>query len=237
MQREYRKWKSPSLGRDMEMLIFGTEGTPVIIFPTEQGRFYEWEDNGVMESVTEQIEQGYNQFFCVDSVFSESFLNGDVDPYTRMMRESQYQMYIMEELIPYISEQNTNPYIINAGARLGAYQSLNMALKYPDTFSKVISIGGHFDINLYLDGFSDDNSYFNNPVEFIPNLNKESELNAISTLDIRLLSYHNDPHREATQKMSDTLWMKFIDHKHYVWEEEAGDVWELLPGMFQEHLF
>ena len=46
MQREYIKWKSPSLGKEMEMLVFGKEGTPVIVFPTENGRFFEWEDQG-----------------------------------------------------------------------------------------------------------------------------------------------------------------------------------------------
>lgn len=221
----------------MEMLIFGSEGTPVLIFPTENGRYYEWEDNGAMEEVSQQINEGYNQFFCVDTLATESFLNSDVDPYTRLMRESQYQMHIMEEVLPMISEVNANPYLINAGAGLGAYQALNFALKYPDTFSKVIGISGYYDINVHLDGFKDDNSYFNNPVEFMPNMNNELMLKSISSIDIRLLSYLNDPNREASEKMSEILWMKFIDHEFYMWDEETHDLWTLLPGMFSEHLF
>ena len=44
MHREHHRWHSPSLGRDMELLVFGHGGARVLVFPTSQGRFYEWED-------------------------------------------------------------------------------------------------------------------------------------------------------------------------------------------------
>jgi esterase/lipase superfamily enzyme len=37
MYREYGRWFSPSLGRDMEFLWFGKFGRPVMIFPTSGG--------------------------------------------------------------------------------------------------------------------------------------------------------------------------------------------------------
>jgi esterase/lipase superfamily enzyme len=236
MQREYIKWKSPTLGRDMEMLIFGKEGTPVLIFPTDQGRFFEWEDNGGPDVLIEQIESGYNQFFCIDSVAEESFLNSTVDPYTRLMRENQYEMYVLDEVLPYINEVNNIPFIMAAGAGLGAYQAIRLALKHPDMFDKVVALSGYFDINVFLGGFKDDNSYYNNPVEFIPNLNNEAILKSISALDIRLISYLNDPNKSATQKMSDILWMKFLQHDITIWNEETDNPWSLYPIMLRENL-
>lgn len=236
MQREYIKWKSPSLGRDMEMLIFGKSGTPVLVFPTEQGRFFEWEDQGTIDFFSEQIEKEYNQFFFVDSVASESFLNKDVDPYTRVMRENQYELYIVDEVLPYINDENSNPFVIAAGAELGAYQSLRLALKNPELFDKVISISGYYDINVFLDGFKDDNSYYNNPIEFIPNLNDDTILKSISSLDLRLISYLNDPNRIETLRMSDILWMKFLQHDITVWKEESSKPWSLYPLMLRENL-
>lgn len=220
----------------MEMLIFGKEGAPVIIFPGGEGRFYEWENEGGIDVLQEQIEKGYNQFFCVDNVADESFLNKDVDPYVRLIRENQYEMYILDEVLPFISEQNTNPYLILAGSEIGAYHSLKLALKQPDLVHKVIAMSGYYDINVHLDGFKDDNSYYNNPIEFIPNLNDEKILKAISAVDIRLISYLNDANREPTRKMSDTLWMKFINHNHFVWEEESQNPWKLYPGMLKDNL-
>jgi esterase/lipase superfamily enzyme len=236
MQREYRKWKSPSLGREMEMLVFGTGGTPVLIFPSDHGRFHEWEDQGIMGEVQEQIENGYNQFFCVDSVAIESYLNKDVDPFVRLMRENQFQMYIMDEVLPLISEENSNPYLISAGVGLGAYQALIFALKYPYSFNRLISISGYYDINAYLDGFKDENSYYNNPIEFMPNLNNSSLLKAISSVDIRLISYLNDPNRDQSLKMSDILWLKGIEHKHTVLHEEVDNIWSMLPSSFKANL-
>ena len=50
MHREYHRWHSPSLGRDMELLIFGWGGARVLVFPTSMGRYYEWEDRGMMNT-------------------------------------------------------------------------------------------------------------------------------------------------------------------------------------------
>jgi len=194
------------------------------------------QDQGTIDFFSEQIEKEYNQFFFVDSVLSESFFNKEVDPYTRVMRENQYELYIIDEVLPYINDENSNPFVIAAGAELGAYQSLRLALKNPELFDKVISISGYYDINLFLDGFKDDNSYYNNPIEFIPNLNDETILKSISSLDLRLISYLNDPNRIETLRMSDILWMKFLQHDITVWKEESSKPWSLYPIMLRENL-
>lgn len=237
MMRKYKSWKSPSMGKEMEMLIFGTEGTPVIIFPTAHGDYKEWEIQGAINVLDEQITEGFNQFFCVDSFAGESFMNESVDPIKRVMRFSQYQAYIMDELLPFISDTNSNPFIIASGIAIGAYCSLLMALKYPSNFHKIIGLCGYYDISVHLGDVKDDNIYFNNPVEFIPNLNSEKLLKLISSVDIRLLNYKNDPTRAETRRISDLLWLKFIEHEHYVWDEETDNLWTLAPKMLKDNLF
>ncbi len=78
MNREYHRWHSHELGRDMEMLVFGHGGLPAIVFPTSQARFYEFEDQGMVAAVADKLEGGRLQLFCVDSVDSESWYNRDV---------------------------------------------------------------------------------------------------------------------------------------------------------------
>jgi len=56
MHREHRRWRSPSLGRDMDMLIFGHAGARVLVFPTSMGRFFEWEDRGMIAALGEHLE-------------------------------------------------------------------------------------------------------------------------------------------------------------------------------------
>lgn len=237
MKKRHKSWKSPCMGKSMDLLIYGTEGTPVIIFPTAHGDYTEWENHGGIDAIAEQVEEGYNQVFCVDGFAGESFLNAAIEPIARINRFSHYQSYLMDELLPFISDENSNPYIITTGVAIGAYCALLMALKYPTNFQKVIGLCGYYDIRVHMDEFFDDNVYFNNPVEFIPNLNDEKLLKMISNVDIRLLNYLNDPNKDDTQIMSDLMWMKFIEHEHYVWNEEADNMWDLVPRMLKDNLF
>ena len=68
MNREHHRWYSPALRRDMELLVFGHGGTPVLVFPTSMGRFYEYEDRGMIDAVRWKLDRGELQAFCVDSV-------------------------------------------------------------------------------------------------------------------------------------------------------------------------
>lgn len=237
MKPDNHHWRSPSLGKKMELSVFGTAGTPVLIFPSEEGDRDEWNEAGIMEALDEQIEEEYNQFYCINSVADESLLNKEAEPRQRIHRQMQYEQYVMDEVIPFIRNNNSNPFLIFSGAFLGAYYAMLFALKYPQKVNKVIGISGTYDIKPYLDGHYDDNVYYNNPVDFLPNLNDPSALAKISDIDIRLLSYANDPQRGGTERMSDTLWLKNVDHNFYVWDEVISDPWKLVDSMFIEHLF
>jgi esterase/lipase superfamily enzyme len=75
MYREYGKWWSPSLGREMEFLWFGKFGRPVMLFPTSGGRFFENEDFNLTTSLADKVDRGDIQLVCVDSVDNESWYN------------------------------------------------------------------------------------------------------------------------------------------------------------------
>ena len=57
----------------MELLIFGHSGARLLVFPTSKGRYYEWEDRGMMNTLGDQISNGFLQVYCVDSVDAESW--------------------------------------------------------------------------------------------------------------------------------------------------------------------
>ncbi len=67
MNREYHKWYSHRLNREMELLIFGHSGAKVLVFPTRCGRFYEYENMGLVEALRHKIEQGQIQLYCQKS--------------------------------------------------------------------------------------------------------------------------------------------------------------------------
>ena len=73
MKEEYFKWYSPNLNREIEMVVFGHSGYPVILFPTSMGSFHENKDMGLIESARWFIEQGLIQIYCPSSNDKDSF--------------------------------------------------------------------------------------------------------------------------------------------------------------------
>ena len=53
----------------MEMLTFGHGGTPLLVFPSSMGRYYEWEDFEMIKALAPQIEGGFNT--CGDLQYPE----------------------------------------------------------------------------------------------------------------------------------------------------------------------
>ena len=106
MNREYHKWHSPRLGRDMELLVFGHGGLPVVVFPTSGGRFFEFEDRGLVSALWGKIDAGQLQLYCVDSVDRESWYNQNVPPRWRNARQVQYDGYLIHKVVPLVRLKN-----------------------------------------------------------------------------------------------------------------------------------
>src|SRR6266508_6125600 len=100
LQRDYIKEYSHSLGRDMELLHFGHAGRPLLVFPTSMGRFFQWEDFGLVSGLSDHIEAGSIQLGCLDSIDGESWYAKDRPPGDRVRRHLQYESYIVNEILP-----------------------------------------------------------------------------------------------------------------------------------------
>src|ERR671931_1475225 len=132
MKREYHKSYSQELQRDMEVLVFGHAGTPVLVSPTSGGRFFDFEDRGMIRALSAKIENGDLHLFCADSVDAESWYNKSVHPRQRVLRHLQYERYLLHELIPFLRWENHSAQLVLAGCSFGGYHAVNFALKHPD---------------------------------------------------------------------------------------------------------
>ena len=170
MNREHHKWYSPTLGRDMELLVFGHGGARVLVFPTSKGRFFEWEDRGMMHAVGEQIERGWLQFYCVDSVDAESWYARWKHPGDRAWRHIQYETLLAAmKFCRSPGRRTSTPFLITTGASFGAYHAVNFALRHPEMVGRTLGMSGIYEVDRWTDGYSDENVYFNNPSAFIAN--------------------------------------------------------------------
>ncbi|MGH9794775.1 MAG: esterase, partial [Candidatus Acidiferrales bacterium] len=97
MNREYHKGFSRQLHLEMEMLVFGHAGAPILVFPSSMGRFFEYEDAGMIGALASGIDAGRIQVFCVDSVDLESWYNHWAHPRDKVGRHVQYDNFIVHE--------------------------------------------------------------------------------------------------------------------------------------------
>jgi esterase/lipase superfamily enzyme len=234
MNREYHRWYSPSLNRDMELLTFGHAGARVLIFPTSQGRFYEWEDRGIIASLRHQIDNGWLQVFCVDSVDAESWYCRWAHPGGRAYRHAQYDGYLYNEVLPFSSSRNDNPYLITIGASFGAYHAMNFGLKHPEKVGRILGLSGLYDIRMFTDGFDNEYVYFNNPMQYIPGEHNPERLALLRRLDIIIATGRDDRLLHSARDMSGALWRQGIGNALREWDGWAHDwpYWEKMVHLY-----
>ena len=233
MNREYHKWWSPRLGRDMELLVFGHAGLPTIVFPTSQGRYFEFEDRGMVSALWHHIEGGGLQLYCVDSVDAESWYNRNVPPRWRIARHMQYEDYVLHEVVPLIKKKNSRWDLATAGCSFGGYHAMNLALRRPDTINACLSMGGAFDITQFLDGYYDDDCYFNCPPHFLRGVHDSGTLDSYRQHKYVLATGEHDMCWNENERLAGIMREKGIPHRLDVWGDRTGHDWPWWQHMAQ----
>ena len=168
IQEEYYKWHSPSIDRDFEMLVFGHGGQPVILFPTSKGSYYQNKDQGMIDCVREDLENGKIRIYCPASIDADSWYNKSVHPSVRAYNHTRYDKLVADEIVRQAQRETGYAKIATAGCSFGGYHAVNFAFRHPDLTSYCFPMSGAFDIRQFMDGYYDDNVFYNNPADFIP---------------------------------------------------------------------
>jgi esterase/lipase superfamily enzyme len=225
MNREYHKGYSQELRRDMELLVFGHGGMPLLVFPTSMGRYFDYEDRGMIGALAPKIESGGLQVFCADSVDAESWYNRGVHPRQRVLRHMQYERYLLNELLPFIRSRNSSSQLAVTGCSFGGYHTINFSLRHPDLVNYCVSMGGAFDIHQFLNGYYDEDCYFNCPPDFLSNMSDDWYLNWYRRVKIVLATGETDICRDENIRLSHILNSKAVPHVLDVWGNNAGHDW------------
>jgi len=207
----------------MELLIFGHHGAPVIVFPTSQGRFYEYEDRGMVGRLSEHLERGWIQLICVDSVDAESWYCGWCHPSGRVQRHMQYEAYLLHEVMPLIRAHNDNDFWMTTGCSFGAYHAVNFALRNPWTIRRTIGLSGIYDLRSFMGGYYDENFYFNNPVDYTARLHAGDQIAALRAQDIIIVTGKDDSNRASNERLAANLWQHGIGNALRLWDGWAHD--------------
>lgn len=185
MQISYQKIYSRNLNRDIEFKSYGHAGKPMIVFPSSGGRFYEFEDFKMIDAIAHLIDRGLVRVFTPDSVDSESWYNYGLPSEERAKRHNQYDLFIVDELVPLIKEQ-TGWYggFIAHGSSMGAFHALNIYLRHPDVFDATIALSGIYDARFFVGEDFGYNVYINSPVDYLKNIDDPYYLDRYRNGDI-----------------------------------------------------
>jgi esterase/lipase superfamily enzyme len=219
----------------MELLVFGHAGAPMIVFPTSQGRFFEYEDRGMVGALSHQINNGWTQLICVDSVDAESWYADWAHPRGRLYRHDQYERYVLNEVLPFVRSINSNPYTMAHGCSFGASHAMLFGLRYPTRFNRVLAFSGYYDMQRFLGEYRDEETYYHNPVQFVEGLQDGQLAADLRRLEIIMAIGRDDAAAWTNRKLSDALWQRGVWHAMRWWDGWSHD-WPFWHKMIQLYI-
>ena len=170
MHIEHHQWFSNHLGHDMHFKVYGHYGQPILVFPAQDGRFHDFEGFKMIEACKEFINSGRVKFICIDSVDWQTWTNKGAPPAERARRHGDYEKYVINEVVPWVQKNTGLSTLWTTGCSMGALHATNFFLKRPDVFDGLIALSGLYSMQSFIGEYGDDNTFYNSPLQYLPNL-------------------------------------------------------------------
>lgn len=229
MERRTTAWFSPNLNIEMPLVAYGHAGYPLLMLPTAAADYLEYERFHLVDAIRPFIDRGQVRAYSINSVNRYSLLNEQMPPHLKAELLTRYDRYICDEVLPLIrrdtGQDGSHP--LTTGASLGAFLAANTYFKHPDIFRGVIAMSGSYDIRSYLQGYYDDNVYFNNPADYLANLNDDYHLPMLRKADAIVILSGQGAYEapDRSRALSDLLNAKGIPHTLDIWGPDVNHDW------------
>lgn len=233
MRREFSRWYSHRLHRDMDVVVYGHYGTPLLMFPTAGADFLEYERFQMIDRIAPLIEAGKIKVFSINSINRETWLSNWGSGREKSLRHEAYFHYVIEEVVPFI-HMNCGGWqpTITTGASLGALHAMNHFCRRPDLFRGVIAMSGVYDLHEYTKGYGDDLTYFNSPLLYMKDWNDGYMWSLHASAQIVIATGQGDYEKpEATRWMSGVLTSRSIPHWADYWGHDQKHDWYVWRNM------
>ena len=190
MQVSYHKEHSAALGRDMEFKRYGHAGRPVVMFPTSNGRFFQYEDTGSIGALGAFIDAGKIQVWTLDGIDGETFFARHGDPQHAIERHEAYFRYVRDEMLPEISRLATASsgghamLPLFAGCSMGAFHASNFVFRFPELTAGVVALSGVYSTRDFFGAALEGGIYYNSPLHYLAGLTDERILGRLRALQL-----------------------------------------------------
>jgi esterase/lipase superfamily enzyme len=234
---------SPSSDAVGTVAVYGHWGRPLLAFPTERGNAWEFANNGMVAAVENLIEAGRIKLYCVDSFDSDTWSADHVPLEERARRHSGYETWIIDAVAPHIrADTGDSVDIATTGCSMGAFHALNFAFKRADLFPLALCFSGNYDPASWRAwGDHGDAVYFNNPADYVPNLNGDHLDWLRGRLSVLLVCGQGQwedttGSLESTRRLAHILAAKGIRHELDLWGHDIPHDWPSWRAQLAHHL-
>jgi esterase/lipase superfamily enzyme len=160
------------IDRGMTIIQYGHSGRPVLVFPSEGGRAWDFANNGMLDAIGKLINDGRVKLYCVDSLDVDTWADKGLPIEERALRHEVYTRWLTHHVVPHIhSDTSPGAELITLGCSLGAYHAVHFSMQRADLAPLAIGLPGNYDVSTCGSwGDRGDATYFANPTDYVPNL-------------------------------------------------------------------
>ncbi len=242
MRREHISIYAPAIGGEGELIVYGHWGRPLLVFPSQQGRAWDYENNGKIGVLAHLIEEGRLKVYCVDSYDAGSWDRDDLPLEDRARLHNNYEDWIVNQVAPWI-HRDSGGFVetMTTGCSFGAYHAANLTLKRPDLFPLAICLSGVYDVSPLGWGDRGDAVYFNNPMDHVAHLDGD-HLHWLRERSSLLLVCGQGQWEDTTGALESTkafaglLGSKGIRHELDLWGHDVPHDWPSWRNQIGHHL-
>lgn len=231
MHFERRKHFSHFLQQEIEFNVYGHAGKPIIVFPSSGGSHNEYGDFGMIAACQSFIEQGLVKFYTPDSYDRESWFATWKSPEEMGRAHNRYDQYIIQELVPLIKhESHWQDALLATGCSMGAFHTINFALRHPDVFDTSIALSGSYDARFFTGEYGDSPSvYYNSPLDYLEKLHDPWFINRLrqnTTMVCVGQGNWEGPHIADTQRLEKLFKKKHLPGWFDYWGLDVPHDWD-----------
>jgi esterase/lipase superfamily enzyme len=235
---------APGPDRPGAVIRYGHWGRPVLAFPTEQGRAWDYENNGMVDAVAGLIDTGRIKLYCVDSYDHLTWSDRSVALEERARRHGRYESWITDHVVPAIGRDSPGTAdAVVTGCSLGAFHALNLALKRADLFPVAICQSGSYDPSRWHAwGERGDATYFSSPTDFVQHLGGDhlewlrARVFVLLTVGQGAWETHPTESLPSTRLMAGLLRSKGISCELDEWGHDVSHDWPWWQRQLAHHL-
>ena len=244
MDRHQVELEAPGFARPGTVIRYGHWGRSVLVFPSEQGRAWDYENNGMVGAVAKLVEAGRVKLYCLDSFDEQTWSDDSLPLEERARRHRAYESWVLDRVVPFIGQDSPGACdAVVTGCSMGAYHALQLALTRADLFPVALCLSGNYDPSQWRAwGERGDAAYFTNPTDYVGHLGGDhlewlrSRLHVVLVVGQGAWETHPTRSLPSAHQMAGLLAEKGIPHELDLWGHDSAHDWDWWQRQLAHHL-